>query len=45
MSSAMESCVGKTYAEITAIFTAKHGNTTDILRIDAKWRNLGKSMR
>lgn len=38
----MEPCMGKTYAEITKIFLARHGDNPEARRIDAKWRKLGK---
>jgi hypothetical protein len=44
MSNAMESCVGKSYREITEIFLNKHGWTPDNRKIDAKWRRIGSSL-
>ena len=41
MSNVMESCVGKTHNEISKIFFAKHGDTHETRKIDAKWRKLG----
>lgn len=41
----MESCVGKSYAEVWEIYKAKHGDTADTRKVHLKWKKLAAEVK
>lgn len=41
----LQSAIGKTYAEIWAAFSAKHGSTADMRKLHIKWKQLAAEVK